>query len=239
MDKYYDFHGRKFSVTEDGHIFYTDGRKSGCELRQHENADGYMVVTLFTKNGSGKLLYSTRERVHRIVATVFVENPNGYNEVNHKDFNRKNNHYSNLEWTTHTENIKYSFNAGRCFIPNWEGINNPKSKLNVEQNKEILEMYENGKSAREIYRSEKFPVSETRIEQICQKSTLYQRPKYLSNKIEMKTKNCSMEFDSLKNCVAYLKENTFIEARPSNLKRGILRSMSSGKKFLGINFYRK
>lgn len=51
----------------------------------------------------------TTKRVHRLVAEAFVENPNGFTVVNHKDENKANNSASNLEWCTHKQNCRYSF----------------------------------------------------------------------------------------------------------------------------------
>ena len=45
--------------------------------------------------------------MHRFVAEAFVENPNGYREVNHKDENKNNNYAENLEWCTRKYNILY------------------------------------------------------------------------------------------------------------------------------------
>lgn len=51
----------------------------------------------------------TTKRVHRLVAEAFVENPHGYKFVNHKDENKANNAASNLEWCTHQQNCRYSY----------------------------------------------------------------------------------------------------------------------------------
>lgn len=56
-----------------------------------------------TKNGN-KSHYS----IDRLVAEAFIPNPNNYPEVNHIDENTKNNNANNLEWVTHSQNIKHS-----------------------------------------------------------------------------------------------------------------------------------
>lgn len=45
--------------------------------------------------------------VHRLVAKAFLDNPNNYTEVNHKDENPQNNTVENLEWCDHRYNINY------------------------------------------------------------------------------------------------------------------------------------
>lgn len=45
--------------------------------------------------------------VHKLVAQAFIPNPNGYDEVNHKDENKSNNASSNLEWCSHRYNAAY------------------------------------------------------------------------------------------------------------------------------------
>ena len=47
--------------------------------------------------------------VHRIVANAFIPNPNGYTEVNHKDYNRSNNCVDNLEWVSSSQNKYHAF----------------------------------------------------------------------------------------------------------------------------------
>lgn len=78
-------------------------------LNQYEDKDGYLLVGL-SKDGKRKKFF-----VHRLVAITYLDNPTKYGklEINHKDFNRKNNHFSNLEWVTHKENIAYTKAAKR------------------------------------------------------------------------------------------------------------------------------
>jgi hypothetical protein len=57
--------------------------------------------------------------------------------VNHKDGNKDNCHYSNLEWTTHSYNQKHSISNRLNTIPHYNGSKNPASKLKEHQILEI------------------------------------------------------------------------------------------------------
>ena len=63
-------------------------------LKQGEYPNGYMGANL-SKDGTANM-----KLVHRLVAIAFIQNPNNYEEVNHKDGNKKNNTVDNLEWCT-------------------------------------------------------------------------------------------------------------------------------------------
>ena len=62
---------------------------------------GYLIVNLRRFNRS-KMRY-----VHRLVADAFLDNPNNYPVINHKDENPKNNRVDNLEWCTQKYNVNY------------------------------------------------------------------------------------------------------------------------------------
>ena len=62
---------------------------------------GYNIVCLH-KDGKHK-----NYKIHRLVAIHFIENPNNYPQVNHKDENKTNNTVDNLEWCTSEYNNNY------------------------------------------------------------------------------------------------------------------------------------
>ena len=83
--------------TIDRIVTRSNGRKQfikGRVLEQYIDRYDYLYVCFSTNDKTVNLL------VHRIVATCFIPNPNGYPEVNHKDNNPKNNAVNNLEWCT-------------------------------------------------------------------------------------------------------------------------------------------
>lgn len=71
-------------------------------MKPFDNGNGYLSVSL-TKDGRRKNYY-----VHRLVASVFVDNPMGFSEVNHLDHDKANNSAENLEWCNRRHNVGYS-----------------------------------------------------------------------------------------------------------------------------------
>ena len=63
----------------------------------------YYSVTLISDDGLKKII-----RVHRLVATAFLPNPDNLPAINHKDENKLNNNVENLEWCTFKYNSNYN-----------------------------------------------------------------------------------------------------------------------------------
>lgn len=87
-----------YSVFSNGDIV---NNKTGKVLKPLDNGNGYKYVSLY-KNKRAFRFY-----IHRIVATHFLDNPNGLKYVNHKDENKTNNSADNLEWCTAEYNANY------------------------------------------------------------------------------------------------------------------------------------
>lgn len=100
-----------YSVNENGEIKNT---KSGELKKPSVSGGGYLMVCLYKDSRY------RRDYVHRIVAEAFLENPNGYSEINHKDENKSNNKVSNLEWCTRTYNQAKAF--GRPVVAYKDGV---------------------------------------------------------------------------------------------------------------------
>ena len=101
------FRDTEYFVTENGDV-YRNGKKRKTKIHKQ----GYIRITL-TINGK-----QYTPLLHRLVAETYLPNPNNLREVDHLDFNKQNNHYSNLEWVTHSENMLRAHRAGRINVRN-------------------------------------------------------------------------------------------------------------------------
>ncbi|MNZ61198.1 hypothetical protein D3C78_792870 [compost metagenome] len=132
------------SVNWNGYEVYPDGRifgKRGWFLAPQLDHRGYPVVKVRVNNGNKTV------KVHYLVATCFVDNPENLVEVNHKDGNKLNSWHENLEWSTRSQNIKHAYDTKlRCA----KGTNNARCKVTEEIVREVCELLDSGKSAASI-----------------------------------------------------------------------------------------
>ena len=85
----------------------------------------------------------TSMKIHRLVATTFIPNPQKLPEVNHIDCNRQNSRADNLEWVTHQDNISHSVRMGN-YNGKQLGEKNIRSRLTEDDVVDIRLMFDNG-----------------------------------------------------------------------------------------------
>ena len=111
-------HGIKFYITDEGRVFKI---VKGIEIDVKCELNGYLYAQIPVFDKNVKYTYKTIA-IHRLVAKAFIPNPNNYNQVNHKDENKHNNSVDNLEWCTHSYNVRYS-NILHKNDENWRKLN--------------------------------------------------------------------------------------------------------------------
>ena len=93
----------KYIVTRSGDVYsYWENHKKWKKQKLRENTNGYLRANIH-----GSDFY-----IHSLVAICYLENPNKYNEVNHKDGDKHNNCVDNLEWCNRSQNNKHAFTTG-------------------------------------------------------------------------------------------------------------------------------
>ena len=96
-----------YFVTEDGHVYKRDNRNLTIKECFYHIAHGYKRIRVTDIDTCVRRYL----RVHRLVATYYVANPNpnNFTIVNHKDGNKQNDIASNLEWCNISMNTQHAY----------------------------------------------------------------------------------------------------------------------------------
>ena len=145
MEEWRDIEGYEglYQVSNLGRVKSLRNNKTRKEkiLKVKKNTTGYLYFSLY-KNNVGK-----NYLLHRLVAEAFLENPNNYPCINHKDENKEKNNVNNLEWCTYLYNSNYGTRTERivksrlisiyCLETNkyYNSIKQASEELNLDSSK--------------------------------------------------------------------------------------------------------
>ena len=113
-----------FEISNKGEL---RNKKTNRILKQHTHTSGYQQTAV--KLGGRKGI-NVCFKIHRLVAEAFIPNPSNLPEVNHLDGDKENNSVTNLEWSSHADNMKHAVNTGLI-------VAKPALNLRKLSNKEV------------------------------------------------------------------------------------------------------
>lgn len=108
-------------ITSTGRVF----RRKPILPRYPERGRGPFVEIQPSLNRAGYLQIGIGQRawpVHRLVALLFVDNPEEHLEVDHIDGNKINNNADNLQWVDHKTNCRNQITRKKCARPNFRWV---------------------------------------------------------------------------------------------------------------------
>lgn len=114
-----------YEVSSEGKIY-----RNKKEIKTPLNSKGYKRIYM-SENGKVKSIF-----VHRLVASLFIPNPDNLPQVNHIDGNKLNNNVENLEWCNNSQNQLHAIrNNLRKKFPKGDTSNRAK-KIRMFNDKE-------------------------------------------------------------------------------------------------------
>ena len=144
MQKEISGYNGNYTISEDGVVLSNNAKflnRADKSIKHLLTDDGYEFVRLSLNSKMKKHF------IHRLIAQHFIPNPQGLEQVNHIDGNKRNNKISNLEWCSRQDNMKHA--ALNNLMQNGSG--RPSSKLTEQQAIEIKNSKLSGSQLSKIY----------------------------------------------------------------------------------------
>jgi hypothetical protein len=111
-----------YTITEDGMVW---SKRKNRWMKPRINIYGYVFYSITAGTGYSGVIGAF---AHTLVALKYIgAPPSDKHEIDHADENKQNNHWNNLEWVTHSENMRRSAKRGRRGY--WLGKNRPSPTL--------------------------------------------------------------------------------------------------------------
>ena len=124
-----------YQVCREGDECWVEGER-GKVISGQIMKNGYRQIGLYLDSGKRKMFLQ-----HRIFMISFIPNPEKKSDVNHIDVIKTNNLLSNLEWNTHSENIRHAIRTG---LQDNSGERSGRAKLKDSEIPLILQMRQTG-----------------------------------------------------------------------------------------------
>ena len=94
--------GERMPINENGLVYLKPGKRGHPKYPEKQ----YDCINITIRDEDGKWVKQIKKYNHQLVAEAFVDNPHDYTEIMHMDENNRTNHYTNLKWGTHKENLQ-------------------------------------------------------------------------------------------------------------------------------------
>lgn len=152
----------RYEASNTGNLRSLNYKRSGkTKILTPAVSGGYFKTVLLSDSGIYKTI-----KVHRIILLTFLGD--SQLEVNHIDGNKINNNLSNLEYCTHSENIKHAFRIGLEKAKRGEESSSAKlTNKEVKEIREYAELY--GKLKNRKILAKKYGVCESTLKDIASK----------------------------------------------------------------------
>jgi hypothetical protein len=146
----------KSVIYKTDYVVYEDGRvwsnKKNAWLKISTNNGGYKQLTIAKEHWD----------IHKLLATLFIPNPDNLPLVMHLDNDKTNNSIDNLKWGTYSDNNKHAYRSGKkvvgMFAKDYYGETHHSSKLTKE---DVIEIRNSTLSSRKL--ADIYGVSKTNI----------------------------------------------------------------------------